>query len=157
MDFEEKLKALGFSLPKAPKPVANYLPVVRSGSLLFLSGMLPWVDGKFSLIGKLGRDLNVDQGQEAARMALLNGLSIVKTEIGSLQAISKIVRMVVHVASDPEFTRHALVANGASDLLVEVFGETGRHARLALGASSLPLNSPLELELIIEVPITPSV
>lgn len=149
--YEKRLTALGLVLPPAPKPVAAYLPAVRSGNLLFLSGMLPFVDGKLAYCGKVGKDLTAEQGQQGAKIALLNALSVVKTECGSLDQVVQIVRMAVYVASADQFFEQSSVANGASELLVQIFGERGRHARLALGASTLPLNSPLEIEMIIEV------
>jgi len=151
INYEKKLQALGLTLPPPPKPVATYLPVIRSGNLLFLSGVLPFSGGKLVLLGKLGMDLSVEQGQEAAKIALLNALSVIKGATGSLDNIERFVRLAVHVSSGPDFIQQALVANGASDLLVEIFGDLGRHARLALGAVSLPLNAPIELEMIVEV------
>ncbi len=150
MDYEKKLQSLGLSLPQAPKPVASYLPLVRSGDLLFLSGMLPFVEGTLVSSGKIGEALTFEQGVEAARIAVLNGLAVIKAEMASLDEIKKIVRIAVYVASASEFTQQPLVANGASDLLVEIFGDdVGRHARLALGAVSLPLDAPVELEMIV--------
>ncbi|MFQ5597471.1 MAG: RidA family protein [Nitrospiria bacterium] len=151
MDFEGKLQSLGFTLPPPPKPLASYVPVVRSGPYLFLSGMLPLVDGKLVLSGKLGQALSAEQGKEAARIALFNALAVIRAEIGSLNLITQIVRMAVHVASSSDFTQQPAVANGASDLLAEIFGDAGHHARLALGAVSLPLDAPVELEMIVEV------
>lgn len=151
MDYEKKLQSLGLTLPSPPKPVATYVPVVRSGNLLFLSGMIPMVDGKMAKIGKLGKDLTVEQGQEIARITLLNALAVIKAELGSLEGVKRIVRIGVHVASSEGFTQQPAVANGASDLLVQIFGEAGRHARLALGAAELPLGAPVELEMIVEV------
>lgn len=151
MDFERKLQSLGFTLPAAPKPVATYVPAVRSGNLLFLSGMIPMVEGKMAMVGKVGKELTVEQGQAMTRITLLNALAVVKAELGSLDRVGRIVRIGVHVASGDGFTQQPAVANGASDLLVEIFGERGRHARLALGAAELPLNAPVELEMIIEV------
>lgn len=151
MDFEKKLQSLGLTLPSPPKPVATYVPVVRSGNLLFLSGMIPMVEGKMARVGKIGNDLTVEQGQEMARMTLLNGLAAIKAELGSLDGIKRIVRLGVHIASAEGFTQQSAVANGASDLLVQIFGEAGRHARLALGAAELPLGAPVELEMIVEV------
>jgi len=113
--------------------------------------MLPLVEGRLHLSGKLGRDLDLNQGRRAARVALLNALSAIKAEAGSLSAVSKIVRMAVYVACVPDFTQQSIVANGASDLLVDIFGEAGRHARLALGAPSLPLDAPVELEMIVSL------
>ncbi len=149
--FEHKLRQLGIELPAAPKPVANYIPAVQAGALLFLSGVIPLRDGQVVVTGKLGRELTVEQGKEAARIALLNALAIIRQELGSLDRVGKIVRMVGHVASAEGFVQHPAVINGASDLLVQIFGEAGRHARVALGAAELPLNAPIELELIVQV------
>ncbi len=151
MSAEQRLQDLGVTLPAAPKPVANYIPAVLAGELLFLSGVLPSKDGQLMLAGKLGRDLTVEQGQQAARQALLNALAIIRQELGDLDRVRKIVRLTGHVASHEGFTQQPAVVNGASDLLVQVFGETGRHARVALGAAELPLNAPVELELIVHV------
>lgn len=151
MDYEKKLQALGFTLPSPPKPVATYVPAVRSGNLLFLSGMIPMVEGKMAMVGKLGKELTVEQGQQAARITLLNALAVIKAELGSLDQVQRIVRIGVHVASAEGFTQQPAVANGASDLLVQIFGDAGRHARLALGAAELPLGAPVELEMIVEI------
>jgi enamine deaminase RidA (YjgF/YER057c/UK114 family) len=151
MSAEEQLKALGLTLPPAPKPVASYVPSVRSGTLLFLSGILPMKDGKPAWTGKLGRELTVEQGAEAARLACLNALAVVRAELGTLDAVKRIVRLGGHVASAEGFTQQPAVVNGASDLLVAIFGGAGRHARLALGASELPLGAAIELELIVEI------
>lgn len=151
MDYEKKLQALGFTLPSPPKPVATYVPAVRSGNLLFLSGMIPMVEGNMAMAGKLGKELTVEQGQQAARITLLNALAVIKAELGSLDQVQRIVRIGVHVASAEGFTQQPAVANGASDLLVQIFGDAGRHARLALGAAELPLGAPVELEMIVEI------
>ncbi|HJU04538.1 MAG TPA: RidA family protein [Nitrospiraceae bacterium] len=151
MSFERALTDLGIALPPPPKPVATYIPAVQAGDLLFLSGMLPFRDGTLLIEGKLGKDVTVEQGYEAARVALLNALSVIRQELGTLDRVRKIVRMVGHVASAEGFVQHPTVINGASDLLVKIFGEAGRHARVALGAAELPLNAPLELELIVQV------
>jgi enamine deaminase RidA (YjgF/YER057c/UK114 family) len=151
MSIESRLKELGIALPTAPKPVANYIPAVRAGELLFTSGVLPMKEGKLAFEGKLGKELTVERGQEAARLAVLNALSVVKQELGSLDKVARIVRLTGHVASAPGFVQQPGVLNGASDLLVAIFGEAGRHTRAALGAAELPLNSPIELELIVQV------
>ena len=151
MSFERALTDLGIALPPPPKPVATYIPAVQAGDLLFLSGMLPFRDGTLLIEGKLGKDVTVEQGYEAARVALLNALSVIRQELGTLDRVRKIVRMVGHVASAEGFVQHPTVINGSSDLLVKIFGEAGRHARVALGAAELPLNAPLELELIVQV------
>jgi enamine deaminase RidA (YjgF/YER057c/UK114 family) len=151
MSREQRLRELGVELPPAPKPVANYVPAIRTGRLLFLSGVLPMINGRLSYTGKLGRDLTVEQGAEAARLALLNALAIVKAEIGNLDRIAQVVRMTGHVASAEGFAQQPAVVNGASDLLVAVLGDQGRHARIAVGAAELPLNAPVELDLIVEI------
>jgi len=151
MSFERKLTDLGITLPAPPKPVATYIPAVLAGELLFLSGVIPFCDGKLVFEGKLGRELTVEQGAEAAGVALLNALAIIRQELGTLDRVRKIVRMTGHVASADGFVQHPAVINGASDLLVRIFGEAGRHARVALGAAELPLNAPVEIELIVQV------
>lgn len=151
MAFEQKLQELGVVLPPPPKPVASYIPAVQAGGLLFVSGVLPFQDGKLGWRGKLGRELTIKEGEAAARAALLNGLAIVRAELGTLDQVKQVVRMVGHVASAEGFSEQPVVMNGASDLLVEIFGSAGRHARLAVGAAELPLHAPIELELIIEV------
>lgn len=151
MHYEEKLRELGVTLPAPPKPVANYVPAVRVGDLLFLSGVLPSRDGQLIVTGKLGESLTVEQGMEAARVAVLNGLSIIRSQAGSLDRVKQIVKMVGYIASAPGFTDQPQVLNGASDLLVSVFGEAGRHARVAVGAAELPREAPVEIELIVQV------
>jgi enamine deaminase RidA (YjgF/YER057c/UK114 family) len=151
MSYEAKLKELGLELPPAPKPVATYIPAVRAGDLLFLSGVLPMRDGRLAFSGKLGRDLTVEQGMEAAKVAVLNALAIAKQELGTLDRIARIVKVVGHVASSEGFTDQPQVLNGASDLLVTIFGEAGRHARVAVGAAELPRRAAVEIELILSV------
>ena len=151
MSFEARLAGLGIALPPAPKPVAAYIPAVRAGDLLFLSGTGPFKDGQIAFTGKLGKDLTVEQGYDAARLTLLNALAMVRQELGTLDRVVRIVRVTGHVASAEGFTQQPAVINGASDLLVQIFGEAGRHARLALGAAELPLNMAIELELILQV------
>jgi enamine deaminase RidA (YjgF/YER057c/UK114 family) len=145
------LKTLGIELPAAPKPVANYVPVVRAGDLLFLSGVLPSREGQLILAGKLGQGITIEQGMEAAKVAALNALAIVRGEVGSLDHVKRIVKMVGHIASAPGFTDQPQVLNGASDLFVQIFGEAGRHARVAVGAAELPRQAPVEIELIVQV------
>ncbi|HIE65843.1 MAG: RidA family protein [Nitrospira sp.] len=151
MHAEEKLNSLGLILPPAPHPVATYVPAIRSGNLLFLSGMIPLVEGKLPFTGKIGKVLTLEQGEEAARIALLNALAVIRAECGSLNQVTQIVRLSAHVASAEGFTEQSIVANAASELLIEIFGSIGRHARLALGAANLPLDAPVELEMIVEV------
>jgi enamine deaminase RidA (YjgF/YER057c/UK114 family) len=148
--IEDRLRELGIVLPPAPTPVAVYVPAVRSGDLLFIAGQLPFVDGKLPQTGHVGGEVSVEQGQSAARQATLNALAVAAGALGSLDAVTQVVRLVCHVASAPGFTEQHLVANGASELLGSVFGEAGRHARLALGAIELPLGAPVEIELILE-------
>ena len=151
MSYEAKLVELGITLPPPPKPVATYIPAVLTGQLLFLSGVVPFRDGELVLEGKLGKDLTVEQGYEAARIALLNALAIVRSELGSLDRVAKVVRLIGYVASAEGFTQQPAVINGASDLLVRIFGEAGRHARAAVGAAGLPFDASVELELIVQV------
>jgi enamine deaminase RidA (YjgF/YER057c/UK114 family) len=151
MSYEQKLSELGLTLPAPPAPVATYIPAVRAGDLLFLSGMLPFHDGRVAFRGKLGKELTVEQGYEAAKLALLNALAIVKQECQTLDAVRQVVRLVGHVTSSQGFIQQPAVLNGASDLLVKIFGNAGRHARLALGAAELPLDAAVELELIFQV------
>ncbi len=151
MLYEAKLKELGLTLPDPPKPVANYIPVVRVGELLFLSGVLPSRDGQLIMTGKLGQELTIEQGKEASRVAVLNGLSIIRHAAGSLDRVKQIVKMVGHIASAPGFTNQPQVLNGASDLVVSIFGDAGRHARVAVGAAELPRQAPVEIELIVQL------
>lgn len=151
VSIDERLSSLGLMLPPPPKPVASYVPAVLAGDLLFLSGILPFRDGEVAVTGKLGQDVTVERGAEAARLALLNALAVVKQELGSLDRVQRIVRVVGHVASATGFVQQPAVINGASDLLVQIFGEAGRHARVALGAAELPLHAAIELELLVQV------
>lgn len=151
MTYEERLKSLGLELPEAPKPVATYVPAVRTGNLLFLSGVLPMRNGQLAFTGKLGRELTVLEGIEAAKVAILNALAIAKQELGSLDRITRVVKVVGHVASADGFVEQPQVLNGASDLLVAIFGEAGRHARVAIGAAELPRRAAVEIEVILAV------
>jgi enamine deaminase RidA (YjgF/YER057c/UK114 family) len=151
MSYEAKLKDLGLQLPPPPQPVATYIPAVRAGDLLFLSGVLPMRDGQLAFSGKLGRELTVEEGMEAAKLCLLNALAIAKQELGSLDRISRVVKVVGHVASAEGFVQQPQVLNGASDLLVAVFGDSGRHARVAVGAAELPRRAPVEIEVILSI------
>ena len=151
MPAEAKLKELKITLPEPPRPVATYNPFTKTGNLLFVSGQLPFVDGKLQKVGKVGNQFTVEEGQEAARRATLNALAVVKQAAGNLDSVKQIVRLGVHVASAPGFTDQPRVANGASELLISIFGDAGRHARLALGAAELPLGAPIEIELIVEL------
>jgi enamine deaminase RidA (YjgF/YER057c/UK114 family) len=131
--------------------VATYVPAVQTGNLLFLSGVLPMRNGQLAFTGKLGRDLTVPEGIEAAKVAILNALAIAKQELGSLDRITRVVKVVGHVASADGFAEQPQVLNGASDLLVAIFGDAGRHARVATGAAELPRGAAVEIEVILAV------
>jgi len=146
----EKLNSLGHSLPAVPTPVAAYVNCVRSGSLLFLSGGLP-VDDERKIIGKVPTDVSIEEAREGARMIMLNRLAVIRAEIGSLDKVKQIVALNGFVNSEPDFYGHPQVINGASELLVEIFGDKGRHSRTALGTAALPLNVAVEINLIVEV------
>ena len=149
--IRQRLEAHGIIGPEAAAPAANYAPFVTSGSYLFTSGQLPLRDGALIRKGILGRDLDVDAGREAAKWCAVNILAQAKAALGDLSKIRRIVKISVFVASTPDFTEQHLVANGASDLLVDILGDAGRHARSAVGMASLPLNAPVEIEAIIEI------
>jgi len=149
--IEKRLDALNIILPSPPKPVGSYVAVVITGKLAFVSGQIPIKDGKVIYAGKVSKDLSVDDAQKAARLCVINALAQLKAELGSLDRISKIVKVSGFVNSPPEFTDHPKVINGASDLLFEIFGQNGQHARIAVGVSSLPLNSAVEIDLIAEI------
>jgi len=151
MTPEERLAALGLTLPPAPKPVGAYVPAVRTGNLLFVSGQLPMREGQLMAAGHVGREVSLEEAQACARQAALNALAVVAAEIGGLSNVARIVRITGHVASAPGFTDQPKVLNGASDLLVQVFNDAGLHSRAAVGAAELPLGAPLELEMIVEV------
>jgi enamine deaminase RidA (YjgF/YER057c/UK114 family) len=148
---EERLTELGLELPPVPAPVASYIPVVVSGGLAFVAGQIPVSEGRALATGKLGTDLNSEAGAGMARRCALQALAALKAELGSLDRIRRIVRLTVFVASAPGFTDQPKVANGASDLLGDVFGEMGRHARSAVGVAELPLGVPVEVEVIAEI------
>lgn len=146
----EKLHSLGLALPAVPTPVAAYVNCVRSGNLLFLSGGLP-IDGERKIIGKVPSQVSIEEATEGARMVILNRLAVIREEIGSLDRVKQIVSLSGFVNSDPDFHGHPQVVNGASELLVGIFGEKGKHSRTALGAAALPLNVAVEINLVVEV------
>ena len=148
---EAKLKSLGIELPPAPKAVANYVPAVRSGNLVFLAGQGPLADGKPTITGKVGTDVTEEDAYKAARATILNSLSALRAEIGSLDKVARIVKLTGWVNSAPGFIRQPFVINGASDLLVQIFGDAGRHARTAVSANELPFNIPVEIEIVVEI------
>ena len=146
----QKLNEMGHSLPAVPMPVAAYVNCVRSGNLLFLSGGLP-IDEERRIIGKVPGEVSVEEAREAAAMIVLNRLAVIRQEIGSLDKVRRIVALNGFVNSDPDFHGHPQVINGASELLVEIFGDIGKHSRTALGAAALPLNVAVEINMIVEV------
>ena len=146
----DRLTALGLALPSVPAPVAAYVNCVRSGNLLFLSGGLP-IDGETKIIGKVPTDVPVEMAVTGARMIILNRLAVIRDAIGSLDKVKQVVSLTGFVNSAPDFYGHPQVINGASELLVELFGEKGKHSRTALGAAALPLNVAVEINLIVEI------
>jgi enamine deaminase RidA (YjgF/YER057c/UK114 family) len=148
---EERLAALGLVLPKVSPPLAAYVPAVRTGDYVYTAGQLPVVDGQLLATGKVGADIGVVEASALASTCALNALAAAASVTGGLDAIQRIVKVTGFVASAPSFTQQAQVINGASELLIEVFGEAGRHARSAVGMAVLPLDAPVEVELIAEV------
>lgn len=148
---EDALAELGLTLPKPSAAVANYVPAVRTGSLVFLAGHLPRNSAGDVITGKVGVAISEEEAAEAARSATLALLATLKAELGSLDRVRRIVRVTGYVNAAPDYTRHSLVINGSSDLLVDVFGEAGRHSRVSLGVASLPLNAAVEIEMVVEV------
>jgi len=148
---ESKFNELKLLLPEAPKPVAAYIPAKQTGNLVFTAGQLPMVNGELISKGLLGQDVEIDEANKAARICTLNALAAIKGVIGDLDRIKQIVRVVGYVASVPTFTQQPAVVNGASELLLEIFGENGKHARSAVGMAVLPLNASVEIELTVEV------
>ncbi len=151
MSAKEKLKELGLSLPQVAKPAAAYVPAVKDETYIFTSGQVPFVEGRLKYTGLLGRDLSVEEGYEAAKICCLNCLAAVADLAGDLDRVARIVKVTGFVASAPEFRDQHLVLNGASELLGQVFGPAGQHARSAVGMSSLPLNAPVEVEMIVKL------
>ena len=148
--FDEKLELLGISLPTPPKPAGSYIPVVRTGNLIFVSGQIPVKDGQVQFKGQVPTSISVEEAQKAAKLCITNALAQLKSELGTLDKISKIIRVSGFVNSSSEFYEHPKIINAASDLLFEIFGEKGKHTRIAVGVSSLPLNSAVEIDLIVE-------
>ena len=151
MNAEQKLKELGIVLPESPKPVANYVRAVRTGNLLFVSGHGPYNDGKILISGKLGKELTIEEGYKTARNVALNCLASIRASLDSLDKVRRVVKLLGMVNCTEDFKDQPKVVNGASDLLVEVFGEGGRHARSAVGMQALPNQIPVEIEMILEV------
>jgi enamine deaminase RidA (YjgF/YER057c/UK114 family) len=151
MKPEEKLRALGLSLPEPMEPLANYVTAVVEGQVLYTSGAGCFEKGKPKYQGRVGAEVTLEEGYDAARITALNLLSIIKSKIGDLERVERVIKMLGFVNSAPDFKRQPEVINGASDLLVQVFGERGKHARSALGTSNLPMNIPVEIELIVKI------
>jgi enamine deaminase RidA (YjgF/YER057c/UK114 family) len=148
---EENLAKLGLSVPEVAKPVAVYVPAVRTGNYIFTSGQLPMRSGQLMLTGKVGAEVTLEEAVECAQQCALNAIAAVKAEIGDLSLVKRIVKVVAFVASTPDFTGQPLVANGASELFGAVFGDAGVHARSAVGVPVLPLDAPVEVEILVEV------
>jgi enamine deaminase RidA (YjgF/YER057c/UK114 family) len=148
---DQRLEALRIQSPQAPSPFGAYVPAVQTGNLLFLSGMLATVGHSATITGVVGKNLDIAAGRNAAHAAALNVLALTKKQLGSLDRVARVVRLGVYVAATPEFTEHPKVADAASELLRDVFGETTVSSRLVFGVASLPLGSPVELEVILEV------
>ncbi len=151
MNIERKIAEKGISLPSAPRPVANYVPAVKFGNLLFISGHGPYNDGQVKVSGKLGRELTLEEGYQVARNVALNCLATVKDVLGDLDKVKRVVKLLGMVNCTEDFKDQPKVINGASDLLVEIFGDIGKHARSAVGMQALPNNIPVEIEMILEV------
>ncbi|AUG52530.1 RidA family protein [Thalassospira marina] len=149
--IESRLSELGITLPAANAPVANYLPYVRSGNLVNISGQITMENGELKFVGKLGKDYGVEEGQQAARLCALNLIAQLRAAIGDLDKVTRVVKLNAFVNSDPAFTDQPKVVNGASDTMVEIFGEAGKHARSAVGVASLPRGVAVEIDGVFEV------
>lgn len=151
MTPSQKLLELGITLPNAAPPVGSYIPAIQSGRHIYTSGQIPLREGKLAYAGKVPHDISLEEAAQAAEMCALNALAAIARVAGNLDAVDRIVRVCVYVASSPGFTAQPKVANGASDFLVKVFGDKGRHARSAVGVAELPLNAPVEVEVVAEI------
>ncbi len=149
--IEEKIKELGFELPEAPKPLASYIPALKVDNLVFTAGQLPMVKGELKYKGKLGADVSVEDGRNAAEICALNCLAAIAGVIGNLDNIERVVKLTAFVNSADNFTDQPKVANGASELIGKIFGENGKHVRSAVGVNELPLNAPVEIEMIVKI------
>ena len=149
--IDARLKELGITLPEAPLPAANYVPFVRSGNLVFIAGQIPMEGGKPQFIGKLGREFKIEDGQKSARLCALNVIAQVRAAIGDLDKVKRCVRVGGFVNGTPDFTDQPQVINGASDVIVQIFGDAGKHARAAVGVASLPRGVATEVEAVFEV------
>ena len=149
--IEKRLKELGIIIPNAPKPAGSYIPVVLSGKLAFVSGQIPIKDGQVVYQGKVGDSQSIDDAQEAAKLCVINGLAQIEAYCGTLDNLEKIIKISGFVNSTKDFTEHPKVINAASDLLMKIFDEKGRHSRIAIGVSSLPLNATVEIDMVVEI------
>ena len=147
--IEEKLKTLGVTLPNPPTPAGSYVPAIKTGNLLFISGQIPMEDGKVIFTGKVTNE-NIETAKKSAKMCAINLLAQMKRELGSLDKVTKIVRISGFINSDPEFYQHPKIINAASDLFFEIFGDKGKHSRIAVGVACLPLNAMTEIDAIVE-------
>ena len=151
-DIDKKLKDLGITIPDAPSPAANYIPYVISGNLVFIAGQVPFENGKINYTGKVGKDIDINKAKEVAKICGLNVISVLKNAVkGDLSKVKKCVKLGIFVSCTSDFHQQPEVANGASDLMVEIFGENGKHARFAVGTNSLPRNVPVEVDAIFEI------
>ena len=148
--IEDKLRELSIELPTPPSPAGSYIPVVTTGNLAFVSGQIPMRDGKVVFEGKVPEQQSLESARDAAKICIINGLAQLKANLGSLDKITKFVRISGFVNSNPEFTEQPKVINAASDLLVEIFGDMAKHSRIAVGVASLPLNSTVEIDMVVE-------
>ena len=148
--IEKKLKELGIEIPTPPSPAGSYIPVVTTGNLAFVSGQIPMKEGKVIFEGKVPENQSVDSARDAAKICIINGLAQLKINLGSLDKITKFVRISGFVNSSPDFAEQLKIINAASDLLVEVFGDMAKHSRIAVGVANLPLNSTVEIDMIVE-------
>ncbi len=151
MSANARLQELGITLPEVAKPAGTYVPAVQSGNLVFTAGQIPLVEGKLIATGKVGKEISVEQAKDIARVCALNALAAIKGVVGDLDRVKKVVKVVGFVASTPDFTQQPQVVNGASELLQQIFGDSGIHARSAVGVAVLPLDAPVEVELVVEI------
>lgn len=149
--IEQRLEQAGYALPVVGKPLAAYVPTMRDGNTIYTSGQLPVVDGQLAATGKVGEAVTVEDAQRYARICVLNGLAAIKAEVGDLDKITQFTKVVGFVSSASDFDEQHVVVNGASEFLGEIFGETGTHARSAVGVAMLPMNAPVEVEMIVQV------
>ena len=151
MSANAKIRELGITLPEVAKPAGAYVPAVQSGNLVFTAGQIPLVEGKLFATGKVGKEISVEQAKDIARICALNAVAAIKGVVGDLDRVKKVVKVVGFVASTSDFTQQPQVINGASELLEQIFGENGIHSRSAVGVAVLPLDAPVEVELIVEI------